>query len=106
MRLFEGTEWDQPPKCDRCGRLEDDCDCPPPPKVFAAPENQTARLSRRFAADRECIDYCNNHHSHTERDWLPPIREEPDEVDSLKLDQVEVKSHVGGLVKSFERKAA
>ncbi len=54
----------------------------------------------------EFVDYYNNHRSHTERDWLPPIREEPDEVDSLKLDQVEVKSYVGGLVKSFERKAA
>jgi hypothetical protein len=37
---------------------------------------------------------------------LPPVREEPDEVDSLKLDQIEVKSYVGGLVKSFSRKAA
>lgn len=52
------------------------------------------------------VEYYNNHRSHTERDWLPPIREEPDEVASLKLKQVEVKSHVGGLVKSFERKAA
>ena len=38
--------------------------------------------------------------------YLPPIREVPDEVETLKLDQVEVKSYVGGLVKSFERKAA
>ncbi len=30
----------------------------------------------------------------------------PDESELLKLDQVEVKSHVGGLVQSFERKAA
>ncbi len=37
---------------------------------------------------------------------LPPIRETPDEVDTLKLDQIEVKSYVGGLVKSFERRAA
>ena len=42
----------------------------------------------------------------TERDHLPPIRDVPDEVETLKLDQIEVKSHVGGLVKSFERKAA
>lgn len=45
MRLFEGTEWDQPPMCERCGELEEDCCCPPPPKVFAAPEKQTARLA-------------------------------------------------------------
>ncbi len=41
-----------------------------------------------------------------ERDNLPPVREEPDEIETLKLDQIEVKSYVGGLVKSFERKAA
>ena len=40
-----------------------------------------------------------------ERD-LPPVREEPDEIESLKLDQVEVKSHGGGLVQSFVKKAA
>ncbi len=52
------------------------------------------------------VDYYNHTRSHMERDWLPPIREEPDEVETLKLDQVEVKSYVGGLVKSFERKKA
>ena len=36
----------------------------------------------------------------------PPLREEPEEVKTLALDQIEVKSYVGGLVKSFERKAA
>jgi len=41
-----------------------------------------------------------------ERDYLPPIRDVPGEVETLKLDQIEVKSYVGGLVKSFERKAA
>ena len=40
------------------------------------------------------------------RDHLPPICDEPVEVASLKLDQVEVRSHVGGLVKSFARRAA
>ncbi|WP_339613730.1 hypothetical protein [uncultured Rubinisphaera sp.] len=40
------------------------------------------------------------------RDHLPPVREEPDEVDKLTLDEIEVKSYVGGIVKSFERKAA
>ena len=54
----------------------------------------------------EFVDNYNNHRSHTERDWLPPIREEPDEVETFKLDQIEVKSYVGGLIQSFERKAA
>jgi translation initiation factor 1 len=45
MRLFEGTQWDRPPRCERCGELEESCTCPPPPKVLTAPEKQTARLN-------------------------------------------------------------
>ncbi len=45
MRLFEGTEWDRPPKCDRCGELEADCQCEPEPTPLLPPEKQTAKLS-------------------------------------------------------------
>jgi hypothetical protein len=55
---------------------------------------------------RESTEYYNRVHSHTERDHLPPIHAPPDEVQSLESKQIEVKSYVGGLVKSFERKAA
>ena len=46
MRLFEGTEFYQPQYCDRCGDLEDDCECPPlqAPKEIVAPGKQTARI--------------------------------------------------------------
>ena len=44
MRLFEGTEFDIPPRCDRCGELEADCVCPPPPCEWAAPETQTVTI--------------------------------------------------------------
>ena len=54
----------------------------------------------------EIVNYFNNQSSHMERGWLPPVRKEPDEVETLKLDQVEVKEYVGGLVRAFERKAA
>ena len=54
----------------------------------------------------EYVAYYNTTRSSMVRDHLPPIRQEPDELASLKLDQVEVKSYVGGLVKSFQRKAA
>ncbi len=45
-RLFAGTPWDRPPTCDRCGRPEAECTCPPPvvEPVRHAPETQTARL--------------------------------------------------------------
>jgi translation initiation factor 1 len=45
-RLFSGTPFDRPPTCDRCGRPESECDCPPTvvEPVRLAPEAQTARL--------------------------------------------------------------
>ena len=45
MRLFEGTPFDRPPRCEVCGELESDCTCPPPVRAFVAPEQQTARLA-------------------------------------------------------------
>jgi translation initiation factor 1 len=42
MRLFAGTPFDRPPRCERCGALEADCKCPPLP---APPETQTARVA-------------------------------------------------------------
>jgi len=54
----------------------------------------------------EFVTYYNTRRSHMERDHLPPIRDVPEEVQTLTIDQIEVQSYVGGLVKSFERKAA
>lgn len=48
MRLFEGTPFDRPPTCERCGALEADCTCPPlppPPASRIPPEKQTARVA-------------------------------------------------------------
>ena len=58
MRLFAGTPWDQPPKCDRCGQLTADCACPPlppPPLERAPPEKQTARLSAQKRAKGKLV---------------------------------------------------
>ncbi len=54
----------------------------------------------------EFTEYYNVHRSHTEREHLPPLAEAPEEVPTVDLDEVVVKSYVGGLVRSFERKAA
>lgn len=51
-------------------------------------------------------DYYNHHRSHSSRNHLPPVGEAPSEVASLAVNEVVVRSHVGGLIKSFERKAA
>jgi translation initiation factor 1 len=45
VRLFEGTEFDRLPRCERCDRLEAECQCPPPEPVRIPPEKQTARLA-------------------------------------------------------------
>ncbi|MBS0209672.1 MAG: translation initiation factor [Planctomycetes bacterium] len=49
MRLFEGTAWDVPPRCERCGKLTAECACPPaepaPPPPRVPPEQQTAKLA-------------------------------------------------------------
>ena len=45
MRLFEGTQFDRPPVCDRCELLESECKCPPPEPEPTAPQKLTARLS-------------------------------------------------------------
>jgi translation initiation factor 1 len=44
-RLFAGTEFYKPPKCDRCGELEEECQCPPEPAPRISPEQQTAKLA-------------------------------------------------------------
>lgn len=44
MRLFEGTAFDRPPHCERCGKLETECTCPPPTTAEIPPEKQTVRL--------------------------------------------------------------
>lgn len=45
MRLFEGTPFDRPPRCERCGELEAECVCPPPEPVRVTPGEQTARIT-------------------------------------------------------------
>jgi putative transposase len=55
---------------------------------------------------REFVAYYNTKRSSMVREHLPPVRDVPDDVETLKLEDFEVKSYVGGLVKSFERRAA
>ncbi len=47
-RLFAGTPFDRPPRCEVCDELEEDCTCPPAPPeppFRIPPEKQTARLA-------------------------------------------------------------
>jgi translation initiation factor 1 len=44
MRLFEGTEFDRPPHCEKCDRLEEECHCPPEPPQVVPPQQQLAKI--------------------------------------------------------------
>jgi putative transposase len=52
------------------------------------------------------LGYYNVQRAHMERGNLPPLGAVPDEVEKPIRDLIVVKSYVGGLVRSFERKAA
>lgn len=45
MRLFEGTPLDRPPRCERCGELEQECTCPATPTPALDPKKQTIRIA-------------------------------------------------------------
>ena len=47
MGMFAGTQWDRPPVCVRCEKLESECSCPPEsvPSNVIPPNRQTAKLS-------------------------------------------------------------
>jgi translation initiation factor 1 len=45
MRLFEGTPFDRPPRCETCGELEQDCACPPSVPARLAPQKQTVHIA-------------------------------------------------------------
>ncbi len=44
MRLFEGTEFDRPLRCEVCGELDEDCTCPTSDPVLTPPAKQIAKL--------------------------------------------------------------
>jgi translation initiation factor 1 len=62
QRLFAGTPWDRPPTCERCGRPEAECPCPPPAAAprRIAPEGQTARVRRQKRARGKLVTVIGN----------------------------------------------
>lgn len=55
----------------------------------------------------EWVQYYNTRRSHMERGHLPPSRKRvPKAVRKLSRNKIEARSYVGGLVNSFERRAA
>ena len=55
----------------------------------------------------EFVEYYNNARAHSSRDHLPPCSNDPPpEYETIKLEEIRCKEHLGGLIKSYERKAA
>ncbi len=54
----------------------------------------------------EFTDYYNTARSSMVRDHLPPVGDAPSEIKTIRLDEVQKRSYVGGLVHSFHRKVA
>ncbi len=54
MRLLAGTAYDRPPLCERCGRTESACHCPPIPlpKVAAPPDKKPVKKIIRVAVEK------------------------------------------------------
>lgn len=44
-RLFAGTPFDRPPRCDRCDRPLEECRCGPEPAPAVPPDQQTLRVT-------------------------------------------------------------
>jgi translation initiation factor 1 len=44
-RLFAGTPFDRPPTCERCGKLVEECACPPPKPERTPTEQQRAKIA-------------------------------------------------------------
>ena len=45
MRLFEGTQFDIPPVCERCGKVDEECRCPLAAAPVVPASEQTARVA-------------------------------------------------------------
>ena len=54
----------------------------------------------------EYVRYFNEKRSHSSRGNLPPLSDPPAHATTVEPDQLEVRSYLGGLVHSFERRAA
>jgi translation initiation factor 1 len=54
MRLLAGTPYDRPPTCERCGRQEDQCQCPPVliPKSAAPSDKKAVKNTVKLAIEK------------------------------------------------------
>ena len=44
-RLFAGTAFDRPPRCEHCGNLEQDCACPAPEPKRTPSQKQQVKIA-------------------------------------------------------------
>lgn len=67
MGLFAGTEFDRPPRCERCDKLETECQCLPEVVPLTPPNKQTARIrveKRKRGKEVTVVQDLRNEQSH------------------------------------------
>ncbi len=112
-RLFAGTPFDIPPRCDRCGELEEACQCEPLRTPLLAPEKQTAkvRVDRRKHKRLMTVVWGLDVDSNDLPDLLSQLKSACGTGGSMQGDQIELQgdhlervkerlSHIGYKVRS------
>lgn len=100
-RLFAGTPFDIPPRCDRCGELEEECQCGPPPKQFTPPGEQTAkvRVDKRKHQRMMTVVWDLSADENDLADLLSKLKSACGAGGSIKNDQIEIQGDHLGRVK-------
>ena len=52
-RLFSGTPFDRPPRCDKCKELLDECICPP--EVTPLPAQTPIKIFTEMRKKKKCV---------------------------------------------------
>ena len=93
MRLFEGTQFDIPPRCERCNELESDCLCPalpdPPPERIA-PSSQTAKIQKEKRKKGKVVTVIRGLDEHDLPELLVKLKNACGAGGTVKDDSIEI----------------
>ena len=108
-RLFAGTPFDIPPRCDRCGELEEDCQCPAveeSQRTLVPPNKQTAKVRcerrkhKRMMTVVAGLDPADN----DLKDLLSRLKAACGAGGSIQADQIEIQGdHVERVIQELQQ---
>lgn len=106
MRLFEGTEFDIPPRCERCEKLEADCQCPPlpdPAPTRIAPAKQSANIRVEKRKKGKQVTVIQGLHEFDLPDVLVKLKNSCGAGGTIKDDAIEIQGQHADRVQSLLR---